>query len=61
LIVEIDGGQHAEHEAYDAGRTAVLEACGFTVLRFWNADVTGNLDAVLETIYATLRPDEYSP
>jgi very-short-patch-repair endonuclease len=26
LIVEVDGGQHAERESYDAARTAALEA-----------------------------------
>jgi very-short-patch-repair endonuclease len=29
VVVELDGGQHAEHEAYDAERTAWLEAQGF--------------------------------
>jgi Protein of unknown function (DUF559) len=36
------------------------EAVGFLVLRFWNADVFTNLEGVLETIRATLKPEEYS-
>ncbi len=33
LIVEVDGGQHAEQADEDAQRTAWLEAQGFRVLR----------------------------
>ena len=61
LIIELDGGQHAEQEQLEADekRTRTLEAVGFIVLRFWNADVFTNLDGVLETIHATLKPEEY--
>ena len=34
LIVEADGGQHAEQAVYDHARTAYLNSLGFTVLRF---------------------------
>jgi very-short-patch-repair endonuclease len=54
LIVELDGGQHATSET-DASRTASLEAAGYHVLRFWNHDVLGNTDGVLEEIARTLR------
>jgi very-short-patch-repair endonuclease len=40
LVVEVDGGQHSEEE--DADRTAIIEAEGYRVLRFWNNDVLGN-------------------
>jgi very-short-patch-repair endonuclease len=57
LIIEIDGGQHAEN-ATDERRTAWLERQGFRVLRFWNNDVLANGDgvylAVLEAL--TSRP-----
>ncbi|HMF23047.1 MAG TPA: endonuclease domain-containing protein [Pseudolabrys sp.] len=53
LILELDGGQHAELTAEDARRTADLEAYGYLVLRFWNNDVLRNIDGVLETIVAT--------
>ncbi|WP_262408021.1 endonuclease domain-containing protein [Sphingopyxis sp. OPL5] len=49
LIVEADGGQHAEN-AYDAGRDAYLGAQGFRILRFWNNDVLNNSDGVAEAI-----------
>ncbi|MGH6920161.1 MAG: DUF559 domain-containing protein, partial [Geminicoccaceae bacterium] len=32
-----------------------LEANGFHVLRFWNNEVLGNLEGVLETIRRALR------
>ena len=50
LIIEIDGGQHAEQVVYDTKRTAFLEQRGYRVLRFWNHEVLGDLDAVLEMI-----------
>jgi very-short-patch-repair endonuclease len=49
LIVELDGGQHAENET-DLVRTAHLEAAGYRVLRFWNGDVHTNEDGVVERI-----------
>lgn len=54
LVIEIDGGQHAE-SASDATRTSYLEASGYRVLRFWNNDVLGNIDGVFETIIGALR------
>ena len=51
LVVELDGGQHADNEAYDRRRTEYLEGLGLTVLRFWNAEVIENLDGVCEAIF----------
>ena len=56
LVIELDGGQHAEQEAYDNQRTQVLEKDGFKVIRFWNNDVLTNLEGVLETILDTPHP-----
>jgi very-short-patch-repair endonuclease len=55
LIVEIDGGQHATAVAYDAHRTAQLENRGYRVVRFWNNDVLGNTEGVLQSLLAELR------
>lgn len=55
LIVELDGSQHADNEAYDANRTKVLEACGFEVLRFWNSAVLREPEGVINGILAALR------
>lgn len=50
LIIELDGGQHSEATEYDRDRTRFLKAQGYRVLRFWNYDVTENLDGVLDRI-----------
>ena len=55
LIVELDGGQHATRLAEDMGRTRILEAMGYLVLRFWNNDVLQNTDGVLEEILNTVK------
>ena len=48
LIIEVDGGQHAEAEISenDAARTRYLEKKGYRVLRFWNNDILSNPDGV---------------
>ena len=53
LAVELDGGGHAElgQWRYDRVRTELLERIGVKLLRFWNTDVLGNTDGVLETIF----------
>ena len=56
LIIELDGGQHAEQEAYDNRRTRVLEKDGFKVIRFWNNEVLTNTEGVLEMILNTPHP-----
>jgi very-short-patch-repair endonuclease len=54
LVVELDGGQHAERIAQDATRTKFLESRGYRVLRFWNNDVLQNVDGVLEVIQSAI-------
>jgi very-short-patch-repair endonuclease len=54
VIVEVDGGQHAENEL-DAVRDRWLHDHGYRVLRSWNNDVIENIDGVLETIASTLQ------
>ena len=54
LIVEVDGGQHAEQEQYDDSRDRWLRNEGFIVLRFWNNQVLGDTEAVLGSIRETL-------
>ena len=49
LIVEVDGGQHADC-ARDVMRTGFLEAEGWTVVRFWNSEVDENPDGVAQAI-----------
>jgi very-short-patch-repair endonuclease len=54
IIVEIDGGQHAQNSE-DVLRDAKLIKMGFRVLRFWNNDVMNNLDGVLTVILERLQ------
>jgi adenine specific DNA methylase Mod/very-short-patch-repair endonuclease len=60
LIVELDGGQHAElfQQEKDEAKTAFFTERGFRVLRFWNHQVLNDTQAVLEEI---LRVLEESP
>ena len=50
LVIELDGGQHAQQQQADEYRTAMLMRQGYRVLRFWNNNVIDNLDGVLARI-----------
>lgn len=50
LIIEVDGKIHDAQKEYDIARTKDLESVGFSVLRFSNEEVFGNIDAVVEKI-----------
>ena len=52
LVIEVDGGQHAEASGlrHDAARDAWLCAQGFAVIRVRNSDVGRNLDGVMQII-----------
>ena len=54
LIVEVDGGQHAENPS-DVRRDAFLTALGYRVVRIWNNDVLNNLDGVLDFLASDLE------
>ena len=49
LIVEADGGQHAD-DPNDVIRSRRLETMGWRVLRFWNNDILTNPDGVIQAI-----------
>ena len=57
FVVEVDGDQHGADAAlrYDAARTKRLEAEGWRVLRFSNAQVLRAMDEVLDTILAAIE------
>jgi very-short-patch-repair endonuclease len=57
LVVEIDGGQHGfdAHSARDIARDTKLSRLGYRVVRFWNAEVDADPDAIVETILARLN------
>ncbi len=58
LIIELDGGQHNQNTCIqnDIKRTIFLEKSGFSVLRFWNSEITENLDGVIQKIKTYLCP-----
>ena len=53
LIIEADGGQHAE-SVRDRARDAYLEAQGFRILRFWNSDIFNNEEGVCDAVLAAV-------
>ncbi len=56
LIVEIDGDSHYSDAAlaHDAARTAYLEGRGYRVLRFTNAEITGEAEGVFTVLVGVL-------
>jgi very-short-patch-repair endonuclease len=60
LIVEVDGGQHADEDqaTYDRRRTEYLRSRGFLVMRFWNEEVLKEPGRVVERIYEALASDD---
>jgi very-short-patch-repair endonuclease len=50
VVIEVDGGQHARNKGKDIERDKWLEGQGFKVLRFWDNEVLGNIEGVLEVI-----------
>ena len=55
LIIEADGGQHAEQAAYDHTWMVYLNRLGFTVLRFWNHEILQQTNNVLAEILRVLQ------
>ena len=52
LIIELDGNQHYTEDglAHDAERTNILNALGFLVIRFPNAEIDNNFSSVCNQI-----------
>jgi very-short-patch-repair endonuclease len=60
LVVEADGSQHADNTDYDAARERAFGSLGWRTLRFWNNEITENLDGVL-TVIANALPSPSRP
>ncbi|MGF9756964.1 DUF559 domain-containing protein [Microvirga sp. 0TCS3.31] len=56
LLVELDGSHHSHDDiaTKDEIRTRWLENEGYRVVRFWNTELSENMNGVLDTIYAAL-------
>src|SRR3546814_7635884 len=61
LAIEVDGDTHATQVDYDLRRTAWLEAAGYHVLRFTNAEVMENLEGVATMISRAIEGRSPSP
>ena len=57
LVIELDGDSHftTPGEAYDQRRTEALEAQGVRIVRFTNAEVMQQFEAVCQRIDETLE------
>jgi lysyl-tRNA synthetase class 2 len=55
LAIELDGGQHVQHQSQDARRSDVLSRNGYLVLRFWNDAVLVDSHAVREEIWRVVH------
>ena len=56
LIIELDGGQHAQQVEDDNARTEWLQSQHLKALRFWNNQILKELDSVNATILEVLEP-----
>jgi very-short-patch-repair endonuclease len=61
LVIEVDGGQHADNLKHDKRRTEALAVKGYRVIRFWNNDVLANTEGVLQSILAEIENSPTSP
>src|SRR6202049_538269 len=63
LVIEVDGGQHAEspHAEHDSRRSEWLRNQNFRVLRFWNLDIFENIDGVVDRIDSVMREHPLPP
>jgi very-short-patch-repair endonuclease len=60
LIIELDGGQHAERPK-DKQRDSELRTLGYRVIRIWNNDVIENVDGVLKILLSELPKQPLTP
>lgn len=60
-MVELDGGYHAAQIRADERRTTFLMQRGYQALRFWDHDVLGNREAVLQAIEQALSHPHPTP
>ena len=61
LVIELDGGQHAEQCAYDERRTNFLESRGYRVIRCWNNHALKDTQVFLEMVRRILEDPSPQP
>jgi len=61
IVIEVDGGQHSMERERDGERDRWLRGQGYSVLRFWNNEVLGNIEGVLEVVRDRLKHPPLTP
>jgi very-short-patch-repair endonuclease len=61
LVIELDGAVHDQQARQDRDRDQWMRANGITVLRFRNAEVVDNTEAVLNAIAEVISPSPLAP
>ena len=61
LVVEIDGDQHADRVEADSQRTALMESCGWRVVRFSARDVVQNPEGIWTAIHCLINESASTP
>ncbi|MFA6325359.1 MAG: DUF559 domain-containing protein [Candidatus Paceibacterota bacterium] len=61
LVIELDGFQHLENKEYDKERENFFKLFGIKTLRFWNNEVSENLEEVINKILCNLEDKTPSP
>lgn len=56
VAIEVDGKGHKlpDRKEQDRKKTELLESLGWTVLRFWNVEVTNDLTGCVQTVLSTI-------
>ena len=55
LVIELDGHSHDVAPDKDTGRDAWMASGGYTVLRFTNAEMMGNVEGVVKSIEQEIK------
>jgi very-short-patch-repair endonuclease len=61
LVVELDGFSHNMGQEHDRRRDQYMVGAGYTVMRFTNEEVLGNVDGVVQAISVTLSDTRPPP
>ena len=61
LVIELDGGHHADQIQADQRRTEYLTKAGYRVLRFWDNEVLTEPEAVLQRILDAVNSPHPNP
>lgn len=61
LVIELDGAYHLENKEYDKDRKTYLEFLGIKTLRFWNGEISKNLNEVIDKILLEIEGRSMEP